>query len=52
MEPMLKVNDLVVNYGYVEALRGVSLEVNPMAVEYFKKQTFLTKKYLKNRLFV
>ena len=27
MEPMLKVNDLVVNYGYVEALRGVSLEV-------------------------
>ena len=28
MEPMLKVNDLVVNYGYVEALRGVSLEVN------------------------
>ncbi len=28
MEPMLKVNDLVVNYGYVEALRGVSIEVN------------------------
>lgn len=27
MEPMLKVTDLVVNYGYVEALRGVSIEV-------------------------
>ena len=28
MEPMLKVNDLVVNYGYVEALRGVSIDVH------------------------
>lgn len=27
MEPMLKVTDLVVNYGYVEALRGVSIKV-------------------------
>ena len=27
MEPMLKITDLVVNYGYVEALRGVSIEV-------------------------
>ncbi len=27
MEPMLKVTDLAVNYGYVEALRGVSIQV-------------------------
>ena len=27
MEPMLKITDLAVNYGYVEALRGVSIEV-------------------------
>ncbi len=28
MEPMLKVSDLVVNYGYIEALRGVSIDVH------------------------
>ncbi len=27
MEPMLKVTDLAVSYGHVEALRGVSVEV-------------------------
>ena len=27
MEPMLKVTDLRVNYGHIEALRGVSIEV-------------------------
>ena len=27
MEPMLKVTDLSVSYGHVEALRGVSIQV-------------------------
>ena len=27
MEPMLKVTDLAVSYGHVEALRGISIEV-------------------------
>ena len=27
MEPMLKVTDIAVSYGHVEALRGVSVEV-------------------------
>ena len=28
MEPMLKVTDLAVSYGHVEALRGVNVEVH------------------------
>lgn len=28
MEPMLKVTDLAVSYGHVEALRGINVEVH------------------------
>ena len=36
MEPMLKVTDLSVSYGHVEALRGVSIQVEQgqIAVSY------------------